>query len=247
MARFKTTGKIGNYSGNGPNLADVIVGRHDLGLEFFPMGMAHSAKYDLYTGNTSYTPTDFTATTTGSGSISMSASGLLIATGATTSRAQDQLLFASTPVIGANGFRFGAYFEATFSDVTNTGFVLGFSATDTDWFFAEGAHSLAFLSAKGGTTVVGRTKDGTTGSSTATLASLTNGVRYKFSCFYDAINSACFFAVKPASGVFVASDFVKKTTNLPASAVRLTRVLDNNNTAINTMTVHKTVYFNEVR
>lgn len=245
MSKNKFPGKIGRYTGLGEPLTDVVVGRHDRGIEFMPWSFAHAFHYVTYYENGSYVAADYTQTLENVlGTIAMSVSGVLFSTASGNGNSCNDQLIRST--ISASGMRMGCAFRASFQDVSNVGVVLGLHNTDSDYFSTEPTHQAVFLMEKGSGVFVGRTKDGSTGSSTSTLLTPVANELYDFSILYDGYNGAVFFGVKAASGSWASTDFTKKTTNLPNAAIRMSRNLENNEAAVNTMVIHKAVFFSEV-
>jgi hypothetical protein len=240
MARNKIPGKIGNYTGLGPNLGDVIIGKHNVGLEFAPWEFAYIPGYKIYINDTSYVSADFTQTLENSGTIAMGASGTTFTTaGSAGNSVNDQLLKAVVPTTNK---RFGMYCRAAVSDVTN-GFVLGFHETDSDYFSGEPVQQAVFYSPKASGTVFGVTASGSTSSSTSSLFTASNNIVYDFSILVDKVNNLVQFATKAASAT--TWNVTTKTTNLPTAAVRLTRNLENNAAVSGTMTIYKCIFWAE--
>lgn len=249
MANTKNTFRNARTKGKPtPGLKDVIVGQHDRGAFFLPaMGAAALLGYAPYYQDSlnGYIVAEWSETKENSGTIAQSADGLLFTTGGADGNSCNTQLIRSLTT-SANTKRVAAYFRFQTADVTNTGIVLGLHNTDTDYYSTEPTHQAVLFKDKGAATCVGRTKDGTTGSNTATLATLVNDTDYDVSIVYDGYNSAVFFGIKLASAVWKNSDFVKKTTNLPAAVLRLTMNIENNEGAANTMLVKRFAYAAEL-
>ena len=246
MSRNKYPGKIGHYTGPGEPLTDVIIGMHDRGLQFAPWNFAHVSTYDIHNTGMTYTAAEWTQTLENSGTIAMGTSGILFTTGAASGNNSSHQLIRD--VVPNTGRRFGVFMRCSFGDLPNTGIYIGFCGTDTDYFSTEPTQQVGFFKDKGGTSdFVGRCKDGVTGSNTSTL--LASGVvntMYDFSILYDGPNAAVFFGVKPISRGWLATDFTKKTTNLPSATVRLSAYIENDTeNAANTMIVQKCLFWAE--
>jgi len=241
----KIQDKIGRYAGRGESLIDAIIGEHWLGAEFFPSNLAAGLfGWNTYCETCGYNAADWTETKENSGTIAMAAGGLLFTTGGADGNSCNiQLIRSATP---AANLRIIAGGRLQSNDMTNTGIVFGLHNTDSDYWSTEPTHQAVLFKDKGAATFVGRTKDGTTGSSSSTLLTGANDTAYDFMVLYDGVNSAVFFGVKLASAAWAKSNFTKKATNLPASALRLTFNIENNEGAANTMTVARRYFAEEL-
>jgi hypothetical protein len=242
LSRYFHQGRNAEYGGKGTHPGNVVIGAHDLGLSCLPYdfsGLLTSWEWYLFNGS-QWAAGDFgTPTAENSGTNAMSADGLLLTTGAADGNG-NWFQLTRSKIATANKLMV-AYARLSLGDVTNTGMVFGLAETVTDWFSAESASSAAFLKAKGAATMVGRSKDGTNGSSTGTLATLVNDTLVDLSVIHDYMGSAPVvrFGVKLASAQWQSSDFTVKTTNMPDDKQRLTVVLENNEGSANTMLIKK--------
>lgn len=243
MAQALITARNGRYSGKGDPLKALIVGEHSKGHQFIPANLyAALVGFVGLSSNSSYNAPDFTERTTGAGaSIAMGADGLVLTSGsaAATDDAQFQSIRSWTP---AAGKRAVAFAKIKISDIANPGFVFGFANTVTDWFGTEATHSAAFLMAKGAATVVGRSKDGTTGSSSATLATMVADTFIELAVVINGTTGVEYW-VKTATGSWTATS---KTTNLPTAALRLTCEIESGAAANKTLTLAYWGFYGQV-
>ena len=115
-----------------------------------------------------------------------------------------------------------AYGRVKLEDVTQSDFMFGYYATQTDPVGTEPLHGAYFWSADGAATMVGRTNDaGAAGTSTSTLATLVNDTLVDIVVGIDPSSSSAgtvYFCYKLASGSTWTQ--TTKTTDFPAAATR---------------------------
>lgn len=236
MARTLATAKNGQYNGPGDALDWLQVGAHDRGgIDGFPANPWAAYKHWYgFAESASYTAADFTTRTTGTGAaIAMTAAGLLFTTGsaASTDDAQAQALRGFTPAAGKRAYAFA---RLQISDITHPLVAFGWSNTVTDYGAGESTDNALFLMAAGGATIVGRSKDGATGSSTSTLLTAVAATDVDLCVVIDGVSAVEFRYKLATSSTWLRS---RKTTNLPAANQRLTLAVGAGQTGASTVTV----------
>lgn len=223
------TAKVARYTGRGDPLFESIIGKHSEGHFFFPAWL-HAAilsgKWVAHVWCADYSAASFTETKENSGTIAMSADGLLFTTGiADGNSCNIQALRAVTLAAGKKALFFA---RLAAGDNTNSGWVFGAHVTDSDYWSTEPTHQAVFLKDKGAASnaVVGRTKDGTTGSNTASLFDAADATQYDLAVLINPGTHVQFLNKLTTTEVWTKT---VKTTNLPAAGqvMRLTLDIEN--------------------
>ena len=207
--------KSGRYSGRGDDAEKLVYGRGPFGFwPALPIGMQ---KYSHYISACSYTAADWTETKTNSGSIAMVAAGLALANGVTdTNNTTAQMLRGFTVAAGKHAT---AMFRITLANVAIQKAAFG--------FYLTGAAPIGIIPVSGAwfqksTTATGVITGITTAASadqtSATLATMTNGVAWDFCVTINGTTNAQFWAKTAA-----AEDWgtpTTHTTKVAAGAMR---------------------------
>lgn len=114
----------------------------------------------------------------------------------------------------------------------------GFSATG-DYHASEPTHNATFVRADGAATVVGHSKDGATGSDTATLFTSAISTGYDLAVVLNGTDSADYYWKVSTATAWNKS---VKTTNLPTTAQRLTLAFRNGSAAARAIHVDRLIY-----
>lgn len=213
----KQTIKLARYVGKGDPLEEFIIGDHSLGWGFFPAFVQHgilNGSWMAHVWGASYTAADFTEVKENSGTIAMSAGGLLFTTGAADGNACSTQAIRAPTLAAGKKVLFGA--RVAVGDLTNSAFFIGGSVTDADYWSTEPTHQAGFFKDKAAASnaMVGRTKDGTTGSN-STLINLTDAVYYDLNVLINPGTNVQFLYRAPATTPTWTK--TTKTTNLPAA------------------------------
>lgn len=225
------TGKLARYTGVGDRLSNMVFGDHSHPQSLVPLFPAISALDGVVEGIWgcgNYSSTDWTVTGENSGAVAMAAGGLTLTTGNANGNATNiQALRAPTLVAGKKVL---AVTRMIIADNTNTGWVFGLHVTDADYWSTEPTHQAVFFKDKGAASnaVVGRTKDGTTGSN-VTGFNAVDGTVYDLSILLNPGTDVTFAYRAPATSK-AWTLLTRKTTNLPAAGqvLRLTHSIENN-------------------
>jgi hypothetical protein len=234
----KQTHNPAQTAGLDPKFLQSRVGGHDRGFAMFPAHLAaRIVNFDMLVMDTEYNVANWTETKENSGTIAYGTTGLLFTTGSGDGNSCNiQHKRAYTP---ASLKDIACAFRFTALDVLNTGLVFGMYTSDSDYFATEPIHQMVLYSAKASAGILGRTKDGTTGSNTAALATLEDDVVYDAYCFYDGEAGTLEFGIKEATERWeeVPTQIARKTTNKPTGAMHFSIDIENGEAAVNTLTV----------
>ena len=213
----RNTFKAGRYQGRGEDLKDFIVGEHaafNSPFHFVPAGewaIARGWVYRDYNNLHDYVAAAWTQTLTGAGSaFTLTAAGILATCDAADNDAcamQHHLGFT----VAANK-RAMMYLRVKISDATQSDLYAGFYVTDTSPVASEPADSAFLMKDDGAATMVGRSKDNVTGSSTATVATLANDTYVDLGVTIDGTTSISFHYKAITSETWTVT---RKTSNLP--------------------------------
>lgn len=222
------TVKTARYTGRGTPLYEDILGKHSEGHFFFPAWLQAAimaGKWVAHVWCADYSAASFTETKENSGTIAMSAGGLLFTTGAADGNSCNIQALRAVTLAASKKALFFARLAA--GDVTNSGVVFGAHVTDADYYDTVPTHQAVFNKAKGAGVVVGTTKDGTTASDTATLFTAEDAVAYDLAVLINPGVHVQFLNKAITTEVWTKTT---KTTNLPAAgqSMRLSLNIENN-------------------
>lgn len=224
------TGKLGRYNGRGDSIYDAIVGEHNAAhyfAPFLPMAAIMSGKWvgNVYSTDASR---DFTETKENSGTIAMSQDGLLFTTGAADGNSCNTQMIRAYPVTANKNAIFFCRLKC--GDNANAGWVFGAHITDSDYWSTEPTQQAVFFKDKGAASnvVVGRTKDGTTGSNSASLFNAADDTYRDLCVVVKGTSGVQFFHKLSTTDTWTKS--AMKSTNLPLAGqyLRLTANIENN-------------------
>lgn len=213
----KQTIRVARFTGRGDSIDEFIMGAHDVGWSLFPAYVQLGILKGTWMGHVwgaSYTAADFTEVKENSGTIAMSASGLLFTTGNADGNACSTQAVRAPTLAAGKKVVMGARISA--GDLTNSALFIGASVTDADYWSTEPTHQAGFFKDKAAASnaVVGRTKDGTTGSNT-TLFNMADATLYDFVVEINPGTNVQFRYRAPSTSP--TWTVVTKTTNLPAA------------------------------
>ncbi len=171
-------------------------------------------QFASFDSSASWNLLDFTETAVGAGSGAVRAAGGLALTGGNAGATDnDELQLIRSVAIAAGKLQWCAT-RVAFSTVTTGTYAFGFGITDTSFNASVPSDHASFRVATAGVMTVA-TKDNSTGSATATLATLTTATDYDMALVIDGTAGVEYFYRTPGTTLVWSSGY--KTTNLPRS------------------------------